>query len=238
MLTTEDMIEKCHRFCNSEVVELNTDSLIGFFQVFRPDGLALAGLFDHLDIGDQLHQRLDRLYAACGDDRRPDGRRDAYFVIRRPSAIDPDKASDLASGWLERLSVLAKRVGDDDLAASLNPAPKIRVLEGLPPKHPKADEEKSRLLRCLQDQASVLLDRIQPTPAAAAALRSAYYFVACDPMLRDYLMWPFYAAAREDDDAEPVADPFEPYFQLWLHGVKYRIFGEDQVDLYLPRQTA
>jgi hypothetical protein len=49
-------------------------------------------------------------------------------------------------------------------------------------------------------------------------------------MLRDYLMWPFYGAASALDD------PFAPYFELWRHGVKYRIFGETQVDLYLPHQ--
>ena len=51
-------------------------------------------------------------------------------------------------------------------------------------------------------------------------------------MLRDYLMWPFY---REKTNLE---DPFEPYFQLWKCGVKYRIFEETQIDLYLPRQLA
>ena len=238
MLTTEDMIEKCHRYSQSDVGEGNADSLIGFFQVFRPDGGALAGLFDHLEIGEQLHERLDRLYAACGDDRRPDGRRDAYFVIRRPPAIDPDAASELASDWLQRLSSLAEQVGDADSPNPLAPTPTIRVLEGLPPKHPKADEEKSQLLRFLQHEAANLLDRIQAVDPAAIALRSAYYFVACDAMLRDYLMWPLYAAALRTIDTAPVHDPFEPYFQLWRHGVKYRIFGDRQVDLYLPRETA
>ncbi len=83
MLTTEDLIERCHRFAKSEPEELNADSLIGFFQVFRPDGAELAGLFDDLTAGQQLHERLEQLYFAAGDDRRGDGGRDAYFVVRR-----------------------------------------------------------------------------------------------------------------------------------------------------------
>jgi hypothetical protein len=48
-------------------------------------------------------------------------------------------------------------------------------------------------------------------------------------MLRDYLMWPLYA------EATGIADPLRAYFELWRQGVQYRIFGESQVDLYLPR---
>lgn len=106
MMTTEVLLEKCHRLAESEPVELNADSLIGFFQTFRPDGAALAGLFDDLDAGDQLHDRLQQLYRAAGDDRRPDGVRDAYFVVRRPPPIDSGLACKLAQPWFKRLAVL------------------------------------------------------------------------------------------------------------------------------------
>ncbi len=116
---------------------------------------------------------------------------------------------------------------DQSICEAFQPLPSIRVLEGTPPKHPKDDSEKSNLLRSIQDSAS-LVERIEAGPFPAA-LRPAYYFTACDPMLRDYLMWPLYAGATG------LSDPLLPYFELWGHGVKYRIFGETQVDLYLPR---
>jgi len=230
-MTSATIIERCHQFANSEPTELNADSLIGFFQLFRPDGAALAGLFDQLDVGDQLHLRLDRLYSATGDDRRPTGGRDAYFVVRRPPAIDSEQATLLGQRWLSRVAKLADTLGDGQLSEALTPLPKFRVLEGRAPKHPKAEPEKSELLKSLQVGGAQLLERIEVGPHATA-LRPAYYFIACDTMLRDYLMWPLYEAAL----GEAIADPFEPYFQLWQHGVKYRIFGNDQVDLYLPRQ--
>ena len=76
-----------------------------------------------------------------------------------------------------------------------------------------------------------MVERIDAGPYAEV-LRPAYYFTACDTMLRDYLMWPLYA------QASGLEDPLESYFELWRHGVKYRIFGETQVDLYLPRQQS
>lgn len=229
-MTTETIIRRFHDFAGSDPdTVLDADSLIGFFQTFRPDGAAIAGLYSELDIGDDLHERLDRLFRVSGDDRRPQGGRDAYFVVRNPPPLNPDLARQLARSWIEGLRELANVVGDSVISEVLAPTPIVRVLEGIPPKHPKDDSEKSQLLCALQEEASRLVLRIDAGPYAPI-LRPAYYFTACDSMLRDYLMWPFYAASSG------LKDPLEPYFELWRHGVKYRIFGETQIDLYLPRQ--
>ncbi len=232
-MPTEELIRRIHEVAGygSEVIP-DPDSLIGVFQAFRPDGRAISGLFDSLSKqGVELESRLARLFAAAGDDRRPQGGRDAYFVVRNPPPLDPEEAEALAVRWLEGLQTLAINVGDGATAAMLDPIPTIRVLEGIPPKHPKQEDEKSELLKTLQGDATTLVQRID-APPQAAALRPAFYFTACDAMLRDYLMWPLYASAAGLDD------PLEPYFELWRHGVKYRAFGETQVDLYLPRRHA
>jgi hypothetical protein len=231
-MPAESLIRKFHDLagCDPET-SLDADSLIGFFQMFRSDVTAIEGLYSELSVGDALHARLEQLYAAAGDDRRPQGGRDMYFVIRNPPPIDPQRADELSRSWLTGLRDLARSLDDAATADILDPIPRIRVLQGLPPKHPKADSEKSRLLRTLQQQASTLVEQIDAGPFAPI-LRPAYYFTACDKMLRDYLMWPLYA------EASGLQDPLKPYFELWAHGVKYRIFGETQVDLYLPRQHA
>ncbi|MDG2223273.1 MAG: apolipoprotein acyltransferase [Rubripirellula sp.] len=231
-MSTESLIRRFHDLaCVAPETELDADSLIGFFQVFRPDGAAIAGLYEDFDVGDQLIERLGRLYAAAGDDRRPQGGRDAYFVVRRPLPLDPKLAESLATQWLTGIAELALHVGDTETHQTLVPTPKIRVLEGIPPKHPKREEEKSRLLSTVQQRVPGLVEKIQGGPYAEL-LRPAYYFTACDNMVRDYLMWPLYQTM----DAA-VGDPHSPYFELWRHGVKYRIFGDDQVDLYLPRHS-
>lgn len=230
-MTIESLIRRFHDLaCLAPDTELDADSLIGFFQVFRPDGAAIEGLYDDFVAGGQLIERLGQLYAAAGDDRRPQGGRDAYFVVRRPLPLDPKLAESLVKQWLSGIAELARHVGDTETHQTLVPTPKIRVLEGIPPKHPKREEEKSRLLLAIQKRVPELVEKIDGGPYAAV-LRPAYYFTACDHMVRDYLMWPLYQTM----DAA-VGDPHMPYFELWRHGVKYRIFGEEQVDLYLPRQ--
>lgn len=206
------------------------DALIGFFQSFRPDGRGLAGMFDGLPAGEGLHQRLDQLFAAAGDDRRPQGGRDAYFVVRQPPPIDPEVAREAAERWLVRTGRLAAHVGRDEVAKRLRDVQHVRVLEGIAPKHPRQAEDKTDLLTTLQDDVPRLVEAIDPHPALAESLRPAYYFIHCDAMLRDYLMWPLYGDVCE------VEDPFAPYFILWRHGVKLRVFTEGRMDLYLPRR--
>ncbi|MFK8112327.1 MAG: apolipoprotein acyltransferase [Rubripirellula sp.] len=230
-MPAETLIQRFHDLAGIDGdTAMDADSLIGFFQVFRPDGRAVQGLFEDIEVGDQLEDRLEQLYVAAGDDRRPTGGRDAYFVVRNPAPLDPNLATQHATTWLQGLRELAVSLGDVETANALEPTPSVRVLEGLPPKHPKDEAEKSNLLRVVQQDVPLLVERIDSGPFTEV-LRPAFYFVACDAMLRDYLMWPFYARAAG------IADPFSSYFELWRHGVKYRIFGESQVDVYLPRQT-
>ena len=229
-MNPEELIRRCHRLAgHSPEAIADADSLISFFQVFRPDGNGLAGLFADLECGNELHQRLDELFIAAGDDRRPTGGRDVYFVVRQPKPIDPDEVKEAGADWLRGVREIAVAMKDDEVAEMLAPLPKFRVLEGIPPKHPKAEAEKSHLLRTISTSAPAMVQRIE-VGDLAPALRQAYYFTACDKMLGDYLMWPFYQSVTG------LNDPLKPYFKLWKHGVKYRIFNESQVDLYLPRQ--
>jgi len=231
-MSPETLIRRCHELIGTvpeDIDVLDGESLIGFFQSFRPDGLALNGLFNGLPEAAELHHRLDQLFVAAGADRRAQGGRDAYFVIRNPAPLDPERADQLAAQWLTGVRQFAESLGEVGIVNSLDPRPTVRVLEGIPPKHPKDNAERSGLLLALQQDTATLVEQLDAGPLPAL-LRPAYYFTACDSMLRDYLMWPFYKHGTG------LADPLQPYFELWKHGVKYRIFGETQVDLYLPRQ--
>ncbi|MEM8913235.1 MAG: apolipoprotein acyltransferase [Planctomycetota bacterium] len=204
------------------------DAFVGFFQSFRPDGLGLSDVFDGLPMADDLQARLTRLFDVAGDDRRPRGGRDAYFVVRRPQRVDPDQIQAAGDDWLRRLTRLAVECDDVDLSDRLRGVRRVRLLEGAAPKSPKEDCDKTGLFRAFDSDIPTLAGRSANSPIAES-LRTPYYFITCDPHLRDYLMWPLYASHHRTED------PFEPYFDLWRHGVKFRIYREDQIDLYMPR---
>ncbi|MEL6104785.1 MAG: apolipoprotein acyltransferase [Planctomycetota bacterium] len=210
----------------------DADSLIGLFQHFRPDGTGVTELLDPLALGAALAERLLPVFQTAGDDARPQGGRDVYFVVRRPQPLSVEVTEHHATRWLEGLKNIAEAVGDAETVAILGRPIRLRVLEGHPPKHPKNPEERTELLTTLLDRCPALTAEIDGVDDHAALLRSAYYFVSCDAMLRDYLMWPFFR------EATGLEDPLRDYFSLWTHGVKYRSYSTDQLDLYLPRETA
>ncbi|HBE63127.1 MAG TPA: apolipoprotein acyltransferase [Rhodopirellula baltica] len=205
------------------------DKFVGFFQSFRPDGNGLDGVFDQLECGDELRERLSHLFEVAGDDRRPQGGRDAFFLVRSPNPIDPAMVESKAVDWVERVTELAEKLGHPDAAERLRGITKHRVLEGIPPKHPKQDHEKTNLLKAFQGVVEKLVTDIAIPDPFAETLRAPYYFVSCDAGVRDHLMWPLY---RDHVDVE---EPFQPYFDLWSHGVKFRVYQENQVDWYMPR---
>lgn len=204
------------------------DSLIGVLQQFRPDGRGLQGLFDDLPLGAALQQRLQQLYEIAGDAARPGGGQDAYFIVRNPPPLDPQRAQTAAQAWLRALLTLARETRFDELAERLQPLPEVRVLEGLAPKQTKDDLRNVPLYRAIKQQGALLGERLSGEDAALKLLRPAYYYAACDWALRDYLLWPLYCRFTQLDD------PFLVYFELWRHGAKLRAFADDRLDVYLP----
>ncbi|MEM9364989.1 MAG: apolipoprotein acyltransferase [Planctomycetota bacterium] len=212
------------------VEPLTSESLVGFFQNFRGDNYHLLhGFYEGFPGVESLAARLNELYQAAGDGRRPGGGRDAYFVVRNPLPMEPDEAERLALAWVGKLAGLARTVGRVDMVGILERIQHVRVLEGIPPKHPKAEVEKCRVLLALQDDFPELILTGFLGEPSFEIVHPAYYYICCDSYIAAHLIWPLLAATSK------VQEPFEDYFRLWKHGIKYRVFADEQLDLYLPR---
>lgn len=207
------------------------EQAIGFFQSLRPDGTSLASIFEDVPAGEDLLTRMQHLFAVAGNPRRPEGGMDAYFVVRKPRMVTAEAVEQVSRHWLEQLTDLDRSIGDQKLATLLSAEPRIRVLEGQPPKHPRNSEERCELLNLMTSLSTRLIDPLRPQHDAMLGLRQAYYFIACDTWLREYLMWPVYR------ELTGIDDPFEPYFDLWKAGVKFRIFNNQSIDFYMPRNV-
>ncbi|WP_164104278.1 apolipoprotein acyltransferase [Candidatus Laterigemmans baculatus] len=207
------------------------DDAIGFFQAFRPDGVGLGKVFEGVPHGEELLARLHQVFAASGSGARGDGMRDAYFVVRQPANLPPQRVEAAGRQWLANLAELDQQIGSGELRELLEPLPRIRVLVGNPPKHPRDPAERSRLLLAINAFSERFVGPLRPSGDAALGLRQAYYYIACDAYLRDHLLWPLYRQVTG------MSDPHEPYFQLWEHGIKFRIFNDEEIDFYIPRSS-
>lgn len=207
------------------------ETLMGLFQVFRPDGLCEHEFIDVHPGGPEFRSRLNQLYGAVRSSVRGDGLKDAYFVVRDPPAITSRDAESIASQFVESALACAEQLQlprKDEITA----LPSVRVLEGKPPKHPKAQREQADLLQLLQKELPTAIDASFNGDSLGSLLHEALYFVACDAWLRDYLRLPLIG-----DSTVPSLDAAcTSYFELWRHGIKFRIFSNKQVDFYLPRR--
>lgn len=229
-LTGRQMMTRCVELAGyPAAASLEPADLIGLFQRFRPDGQQVGALLEDVVAADDLIGRLRQVYQVAGDPTRPSGGLDAYFIVRGPAEIEADYAEVVCQDWLQALAVVAAGQGKTKLQELITSGVTIRVLEGKPPKHPRSESERSALLNELNRLQSELTEQLRAACQAVEALRTAYYFIACDGFLRDYLMWPIYRQAGSSDD------PFAAYFLMWRHGIKFRTFSDETLDLYLPR---
>ena len=215
---------------SAEVEPDDVDALVGSLQVHRPDGGVLVPAIrsSSFEGSDVIADRLSSMYDAAGDGMRPTGGRDAYLLVRRPPPIAPDDAEASGRRWLTALAEIASESDDATARRVFESPPSIRILEGIAPKNPKLDSDRTRLhsvlVRVIPELTADWIDhRVGPMT------RAAVYYAACDSMLRDYLLWP--TLGRDDD-------PMSPYFELWRHGVKFRSYREGHLDLYLPHVTS
>lgn len=229
MLNLESFCRNLSDLVGQPVVDSDPQTLVGVLQKFRPDASELESLFDFSDAGRAVFSRLTNIFEVAGNARRPDGMLDAFFIVRSPKPYDGSHIQESGERFFVSLANLAFEQGKDQLANCLSPLPALRLVEGDPPKHPKSEAEQSNLMQAVTKAGKTVTKELIESSEAARFLQTAFYFVACDAFLRDYLLWPLVA------EKSAVKDPFDDYFQLWRHGVKFRIFGESQIDFYLPR---
>ncbi|MEC8558300.1 MAG: hypothetical protein VXZ82_25125 [Planctomycetota bacterium] len=205
------------------------DSLIGVFQAFRPDGLPEFAMLESVPGGSEFRARIQCVYDAVGTGQRSDNMKDAFFVVRHPPQLQSNDAQKTATDFVKGALELALQTGVENTFE----LPEIRILEGKPPKHPKNPNEKSKLLHLFESELPAQIDALFAPGSLGNELSEALYFVACDRWLRDFLRWPMLQPNKNDLNTSN-SHCVDSYFQLWRHGVKFRIFSNNRIDFYLP----
>ncbi len=212
------------------------ESLIGLFQAFRPNGLPALDSLGGISGGEEFARRVQSVFDAVSASRRDDSMKDAYFIVRSPPHGAAEHLAQQAGRFVASGIQLARLAGVT--GAELADLPELRLLEGKPPKHPKDDREKADLLFLFQERLPQLLSTLfresrEPAAKLAVELEESLYFIACDSWLRDYLRLPL----LDDMPQRTIADhTASAYFELWRHGIKFRIFSEQRIDFYMPRR--
>jgi len=178
-----------------------------FFHAFRPDGRRLDEVFRGIHRGDEILERLRRVYAVAGHDLG-----DMYFIVRNPAALSREKALNLGQAHVAAMRELAPTV-----------RLRVEVSQGQAPDH------HGRLETDLYDARCDYVRTLEPEKSDALLLEEPLYHLACDYLLAHHLLWPLYRKASG------LQDPFGPYFELWTAGAAVRYEDPDLCRVWVSR---
>ena len=202
------------------------EHMAGFFQHFRPDGQQLKPLFDDIPAGIDVYNRLRQVYRATADGFQEARDLDTYFIIHTPQYAKHDKLTGYATAQLSNWRQIAAETNERELVELLTPIPQIRISSDEPPDpHPNDTESLDVFIHDVQTDWHV---ELVPQCPQAFWMQEAFYYIACDDYLAQYIMWPWYM------NSTPIKDPFKPYFNLWLYGAELHCESPDNITLYIP----
>jgi hypothetical protein len=187
-----------------KLVFKNEDELYGYFECFRPDGKGVEKVFAGIVGGDEIVQRLRKVYECTKDSTG------AYFIVRRPLPATPERLVDLTTQHYTKVRQIARIFDHARLASELEVLPEIKIKREAIPERTRSDVN--------APEASVYgvtgdwFTDLAPIPSDALLMKEAFYSIVCDYKIARYLMWPLYRGSTE------IEEPFAPYFELWTHG--------------------
>ncbi len=224
-MTPQNLLHRCKNLIgDSRSGFRDKDDLGPFFQEFRPDGQGLEDVFEGVPHGDQILDRLRRVYEVAGQTLN-----DMYFIVRVPQPATKSDVLFWTTRHLENMQKLAREAEDEELFQMLGKPPNVAFMEGPAPPRPKDWPQLPDLECMLIDSIGDFIGRLEPRDALGLTLREAFYYIACDFHLLHYLLWPIYA------ECVMVTDPFAPYFSLWMHGIDIRYRSNTEVEVYCRR---
>jgi hypothetical protein len=186
------------------IVFKNEDQLYGYFECFRPDGKGVENVFAGIVGGDEIVQRLRKVYECTNDSAG------AYFIVRRPAPVTPERLVDLTTQHYLKVRQIARSFGDARLVSELEVFPEIEIKRETIPDRVRSDVYAPEA--SVYDVTGDWFRGLDPIQSDALLLHEAFYSIACDYKIAHYLIWPLYWSSTE------IEEPFAPYFELWTHG--------------------
>jgi hypothetical protein len=189
-----------------KIVFKDEDSLFGYFDCFRPDGKGVKRVFAGVVGGDEIVERLLRVYECTKESSNAWG----YFIVRRPVPATPERLIDLTRQHLDKVRQIAGSFGHTRLTSELEPLPEIRIKWEAISQQTESDVYAPEA--SIYDVTGDWFRGLEPMESDALMMGEAFYSIACDYMIAHHLMWPLYRQSTE------IEEPFAPYFDLWRVG--------------------
>ncbi|OWA37252.1 hypothetical protein B9G55_04075 [Saccharibacillus sp. O16] len=190
------------------------DDLYGYFQCFMPEGQGIERIFEPLEIGDQLLERIRPLYAMLNPADFEGDSVPGYFNGGQNDA-STEQLEAYGKAYLEglgRLFALEPELAEEAVEA-ITRITGVQVLEpgeiaAILDDYEHEDEEQTILYETLSEVIAEHTDYED----TLEILSEAYYSIGCDYTLSYHLQWPKYSKLQA------AGEPFAPYAELYKRG--------------------
>lgn len=185
----------------------------GYFQSFMPDGKNVEKVFEPIENGQLLYQRIKPIFEATKEKTIQAFEQNiapGYFVPNKKGTEEELKAigKELLAGFLEFASFVEEETLQNYLKEIIN----IEISDSREQNFD--DEAQTELYEIL----SIWYIDNTDYESLISILREAYYSINCDYFLAAYLQYPVLAN-------KPKTDFLKPYFELWQRGFQFVING-------------
>ncbi|EPY03831.1 hypothetical protein PAALTS15_28856 [Paenibacillus alvei TS-15] len=201
----------------SDDAVIEDNELYGYFQMYMPSGEGVEATFAPLQDGDAYLQRIVRMYDVLDPADFDGDTVPGYFnskVSDVPEEVLRGHGEQLIKGLKELLQEFEQIEGAADAAAYLSRIKEIQILP-----HGKIDKIRQSHDPDVYDAMFEVVSAHKDYDAPIEILDEAYYSIACDYWISNYLQWHRYGLK---------GDPFVPYFELYRLGYS-AIFSEHKL---------
>lgn len=185
----------------------------GYFQSFMPDGKNVEKVFEPIENGQLLYQRIKPIFEATKEETIQAFEQNiapGYFVPNKKGTEEELKA--IGRELLARFLEFASFVEEETLQNYLKEIINIEISDSREQNFD--DEAQTELYEIL----SIWYIDNTDYESLISILREAYYSINCDYFLAAYLQYPVLTN-------KPKTDFLKPYFELWQRGFQFVING-------------
>ncbi|MDE1464142.1 hypothetical protein [Spartinivicinus poritis] len=168
MLSAEEFFTRCA----GSVDQYNsTESFIGYFQSFRPNGSGLNELFKGAVKGKEVLERLLAIYKAIESSYC---KNDWYFLVKKPPTVSETKACSIFREHLQSMKLIVDEMDEMDVSEEISNITHLNVLQ-LDDQSINYDVYESSLEAGIQDIVTDLLCEYDPIDSEALLLEEGIY---------------------------------------------------------------
>lgn len=183
-----------------------TSQFYGYFQIFMPNGIGLKKVFEPLENGNALYERVFEIFKSTEknfNELSEKGLTPGYFCP--PTVENENTLIEKGNQFISNLILFAEITNDKAFIKMVNSIKNVEVISS---KKCNKENETNIIFHEIIDDWFINNTNCKIT---LEVLSEAYYSIGCDYYLSYYFQYPRYEHKLNND-------VFKPYFEIWKSG--------------------